>query len=57
MEAIKPAQTAVMMPIKGVALAATARDMERGMETSETVMPDFQLFFKLTAQKDNKFFI
>lgn len=56
-DASKPAQIAVIIPISGVAPAATARDMERGMETKETVMPDFQLFFKLTTKEPNNFFI
>ena len=50
-EAKRPAHTAVMMPIVGVALAATAKDIDRGMDTSETVIPDFQLFFKLFKTK------
>lgn len=57
MEASNPAQIAVMIPIIGVAPAATAREMERGMETRETVIPDFQLFLKLTVKKPNNFFI
>ena len=50
-DANKPAQMAVIIPISGVAPAATASEMDRGMETKDTVMPDFQLLFKLMAKR------
>lgn len=56
-DASNPAQMAVMIPISGVAPAATASEMDRGMETKDTVMPDFQLFFKLMAKEPSSFFI
>lgn len=49
MEAMSPAQTAVIIPWSGVAPEAIAREIESGMETSATVIPDFQLDFTLSV--------
>ena len=46
-EAITPAQIAVIMPTEGDVPDATASEIESGMETRETVRPDFQLLATL----------
>ena len=43
--AISPAQIAVTIPTTGVVCEATASEIERGIDTNETVSPAFQLTF------------
>jgi hypothetical protein len=42
-----PAHIAVIIPATGVEPAAIARETDKGIETRETVTPDFQFCFKL----------
>ena len=44
-EAIRPPQTAVMMPTTGAAPEATASETDIGIDTRATVKPDRQLSF------------
>jgi hypothetical protein len=46
-EANNPAHTAVIIPTVGDVPDATASDTDNGIETSDTVSPDFQLDFML----------
>ena len=46
-EAINPAQIAVIIPAIGDVCEATANETDKGIDTSDTVIPDFQLCFKL----------
>jgi len=44
--ATSPDQTAVIIPVIGLAPAAIAKERERGIETIATEMPDFQFILK-----------
>ena len=41
-DAMRPAQIAVIIPAVGVDWEATANETDKGIETSDTVSPDFQ---------------
>ena len=54
MEAIIPAQTAVMIPGTGDEPEATAIDIDNGIETKATVKPDFQFSLNVLKNKTHE---